>query len=54
MLSLSSVSASIAGIPILRDISFDLKPGLTTVLIGRNGAGKTTLLRTIMGLLPAT
>jgi len=54
MLSLSSVSASIAGIPILRDISFELKPGLTTVLIGRNGAGKTTLLRTIMGLLPAT
>lgn len=52
MLSLSSVNVEIAGIQILRDVSFELKPGLTTVLIGRNGAGKTTLLRTIMGLLP--
>ncbi|MCX8997112.1 ATP-binding cassette domain-containing protein [Rhizobiaceae bacterium BDR2-2] len=52
MLSLSSVNVEIAGIQILRDITFELKPGLTTVLIGRNGAGKTTLLRTIMGLLP--
>lgn len=52
MLSLSSVNVEIAGIQILRDISLELKPGVTTVLIGRNGAGKTTLLRSIMGLLP--
>jgi branched-chain amino acid transport system ATP-binding protein len=37
---------------VLRDVSIDLKPGKTTLLIGRNGAGKTTSLRTIMGLLP--
>ncbi len=52
MLRVSSLNVEIAGIQILRDISIELSPGLTTVLIGRNGAGKTTLLRSIMGLLP--
>lgn len=52
MLGLSSLNVDIAGIHILRDVSIELKPGVTTVLVGRNGAGKTTLLRSIMGLLP--
>ena len=52
MLGLESVHVSINGSPILRDVSFKLMPGRTTVLLGRNGAGKTTTLRTIMGLLP--
>jgi ABC-type branched-subunit amino acid transport system ATPase component len=51
MLSLDSVHVSIEGIPILRNVSFKLMSGRTTVLLGRNGAGKTTILRTIMGLL---
>ncbi len=52
MLSLEQIHVSIDGTPILRDVSFTLTAGLTTVLLGRNGAGKTTTLRTIMGLLP--
>jgi branched-chain amino acid transport system ATP-binding protein len=52
MLNVSSANVDIAGIQILRDVCFELKPGVTTVLIGRNGAGKTTLLRSIMGILP--
>lgn len=51
MLQLESVNVSIDGSPILRDVSFELTTGRTTVLLGRNGAGKTTTLRTIMGLL---
>jgi branched-chain amino acid transport system ATP-binding protein len=51
MLRMRSVRVSVGGIAVLRDVSFDLAPGKTTVLIGRNGAGKTTTLRTIMGLL---
>jgi branched-chain amino acid transport system ATP-binding protein len=39
---------------ILQGVSFDVKPGRATVLLGRNGAGKSTTLRTIMGLCPAT
>jgi ABC-type branched-subunit amino acid transport system ATPase component len=52
MLRLESVYVSIDRSPVLRDVSFTLMPGRTTVLLGRNGAGKTTTLRTIMGLLP--
>lgn len=52
MLSLEKVSVSIAGVRVLRDISFEIAERKTTVLIGRNGAGKTTTLRAIMGLLP--
>ncbi|WP_461667933.1 ABC transporter ATP-binding protein [Paenochrobactrum sp. BZR 201-1] len=52
MLTVSSINVSLAGALILRDVSFELKSGATTVLIGRNGAGKTTLLRAIMGLIP--
>lgn len=37
--------------PILRDLSFQIQPGVT-VLFGRNGAGKTTLMRTLVSVLP--
>lgn len=51
MLSLDKVSVSIEGVRVLRDVSCEIVPRKTTVLIGRNGAGKTTTLRAIMGLL---
>ncbi|MFM2420887.1 MAG: hypothetical protein RL385_5610 [Pseudomonadota bacterium] len=37
----------------LWDVSYELRPGKCTCLLGRNGVGKTTLLKTIMGLVPA-
>lgn len=52
MLRLEEVQVSLAGVRVLRKVSFDLKPDCATVLVGRNGAGKTTTLRAIMGLLP--
>ena len=33
------------GVPVLRDVSFSVKPGTTTALVGPSGSGKTTLLR---------
>ncbi|MEM9439255.1 MAG: ATP-binding cassette domain-containing protein [Pseudomonadota bacterium] len=51
MLELSNVEVSIAGVRILRDVSFAIAPGATVAVIGRNGAGKTTTLRTVMGLI---
>src|SRR5258706_12642789 len=39
---------------VLRDISFELQPGETLVLLGANGAGKTTLIRAVNGTLPIT
>lgn len=35
--------------PVLRDISFVLRPGEITAVLGRNGCGKTTLLRSLTG-----
>jgi ABC-type branched-subunit amino acid transport system ATPase component len=52
MLELRSVHAGMGGFVVLRDVSFKLETGKTTVLVGRNGAGKTTTLRAIMGLVP--
>ncbi len=37
--------------PVLRDVSFDLHPGATKVILGGSGSGKTTILRLILGLL---
>jgi branched-chain amino acid transport system ATP-binding protein len=51
-LTLEDVSATIAGIPVLRGIGASLTRGATVAVVGRNGAGKTTLLRTIMGFMP--
>jgi branched-chain amino acid transport system ATP-binding protein len=51
MLSLAGVHVSLAGVAVLRDVSFELDPEHTTLIVGRNGAGKTTTLRAIMGVL---
>ena len=38
----------------LRDVSFEVRPGGSTALIGGNGAGKSTLLRLAAGLSEPT
>jgi heme exporter protein A len=53
-LSVSDLSCSRGGRPVLRGIGFALRDGETLVLRGPNGAGKSTLLRALAGLLPAT
>jgi branched-chain amino acid transport system ATP-binding protein len=37
----------------VREVSFDIDPGVVFVLLGANGAGKTSILRAISGLIPA-
>jgi branched-chain amino acid transport system ATP-binding protein len=53
MLTFDQVNVAIAGIPVLRNVSFDVPTGSNAALIGRNGAGKTTTVRAIMGLADA-
>jgi len=53
-LMLKDVETYIDQFHILQGISFEVKKGEVTVLLGRNGAGKTTTLRTIMGLNQAS
>lgn len=35
--------------PVIREVSFSLRPGELTAVLGRNGCGKTTLLRSLTG-----
>jgi len=52
MLRVDNIHQYYGGSHILRDVSFEAKPGEVTVLLGRNGVGKTTLLKSLMGLVP--
>lgn len=49
MLRYSNVSAGYGGVPVLRDISFEVADGETVAIFGHNGAGKTTLMRCAVG-----
>ncbi|MFC8501244.1 sugar ABC transporter ATP-binding protein [Pedococcus sp. NPDC057267] len=48
-LEVSHLAKGFGGVPVLRDISFALRPGELTVLAGENGAGKSTLMKIVTG-----
>jgi len=50
VLLLDGVDLWLSGRKILDDVSFGVRPGQFTGLIGSNGAGKTTLFKVILGL----
>jgi ABC-2 type transport system ATP-binding protein len=39
---------------VLRNVSFEVRPGDIVGVLGRNGAGKTTLLELVLGFTPAS
>ena len=50
MFEVRDLKAGYGGLPVLHDVSFDLKKGETLVLLGRNGVGKSTLLKSLIGI----
>lgn len=51
LIRLKDVSKSFQGRKVLDDISLEVFPGETLVIIGRSGVGKSTILKHIAGLL---
>ncbi|KAJ4762027.1 ABC transporter family protein [Rhynchospora pubera] len=47
---LENISKSYGGVPLLKDVTWDVKKGERVGLVGVNGAGKTTQLRIIQGI----
>jgi len=47
-----SVTVSLGGRTVLRNIDVEANPGEVLALLGPNGAGKSTLLKALAGLLP--
>jgi ABC-2 type transport system ATP-binding protein len=49
-----NVSRSFNGVPVIKDLSFSVRPGSVYGFLGRNGSGKTTTLRMMAGLTKPT
>src|SRR3984885_15607742 len=49
-LVLRDLHAGYRGIPVVRELNLEVRPGEVVALLGPNGAGKTTTLETIAGL----
>ena len=53
MLSLQHIKKSYDGVPVLQDITLDIKDGEIVSILGPSGCGKTTLLNVILGITDA-
>lgn len=50
MIELKEVTAGYHKVPVIKNITVQLKPGEITAVIGPNGSGKSTLLKTVVDL----
>jgi len=52
LLSLNNIECRYDNTPVVKDLSFHVKPGSMVCLLGQSGCGKTTVLRSIAGFEP--
>lgn len=52
MIEVKGISKKFLFNPVLKDVSFNVKKGEITCLVGVNGTGKSTTLKAILGLTP--
>ena len=51
MISVNNVTKEFGGVPLFRDVTFNINPKDRIGLAGKNGSGKTTLLKIITGVM---
>jgi ribose transport system ATP-binding protein len=49
LVEMRGIGKTFASVPVLSDVSFELRPGEVHVLAGENGAGKSTLMKILSG-----
>ncbi|MFC0861411.1 ABC transporter ATP-binding protein [Sphaerimonospora cavernae] len=54
LLRVRNLATGYGDLRVVWDVSFEVRPGQLTVLLGRNGAGKTSTLRAVSGLNKAS
>ena len=51
-ITIENVDAAYGAVRVLEEVTVDVKPGETVVLLGTNGNGKSTLMKCVMGIVP--
>ena len=54
MLEVQNIEVRYSGLPVIQDISLNVRAGELVSVVGGNGAGKSTLFKAIMGVLRPT
>jgi zinc transport system ATP-binding protein len=52
ILKVSNLRVEFSNQPIIDNVTFEIKRGITLAIVGPNGAGKTTLFRALLNLIP--